>query len=91
MTDKMTEPEPIKLSSIEFIIKLRDEYKREIRREYNKLLFNKVSSRYKRMGLNEYLEKDIECKEEIVVPIMDREGLLSLAFGSDVSRKMHRL
>lgn len=84
------EPDMIRLSSLEFIDKLNGEYKTELRREYNRVVFSKDPQKYKRMGLNEYLERDIECKEEIVIPLMDKDVLMKLASQADVSIKIDR-
>lgn len=87
---KISEPDPIEMSSSEFIGRLRNEYRKEIRREYNRLLFNMDPEKYREMGLNEYLERDTECLEEIVIPAMSREGLLSLAAGTRVEVRIDR-
>ncbi|AFM98065.1 hypothetical protein EHEL_040120 [Encephalitozoon hellem ATCC 50504] len=90
MNKRIPEPEDIALTSSEFLERLRGEYKREVRREHNKVVFYKEPQKYRKMGLNEYLEKDKESQEEMVIPRMNEGELEMLAREANVSISMDK-
>ncbi|CAD25207.1 hypothetical protein [Encephalitozoon cuniculi GB-M1] len=91
MDREIPEPDDIRLTSREFLNELRGEYKKEIVREHNRIVFSRDPLKYRKMGLNEYLEKDVESQEEIVVPKTDRGKLANLAQEANVSIKIDGL
>ncbi|KAL7347799.1 KH domain-containing protein [Encephalitozoon intestinalis] len=91
MNGEIPEPENISLTSREFLDELRGRYKKEVAREHNRTIFGENPQKYRKMGLNEYLEKDNETQEEIVIPKMNGNELASLAQEANVSIKVDKL
>lgn len=88
MDRQAPEPEDTRLTSGEFVARLRSECRKEIWREHSRLVFGRDPARYRRMGLNEYMEKDAESAEEIVAPAMDRGEVAALAREAGVSARV---
>ncbi|AFN82785.1 hypothetical protein EROM_040150 [Encephalitozoon romaleae SJ-2008] len=85
MDKEIPEPKDIALTSNEFLEYLKGKYKKEVRREHNKIIFAREPLKYRKMGLNEYLEKDRESQEEIVIPKMNMSELMILGQEANVS------
>lgn len=85
MDKEISEPEDVVLTSNEFLEELKGKYKKEVRREHNKIIFAREPLKYRKMGLNEYLEKDRESQEEMVIPKMNVRELMMLGQEANVS------
>lgn len=85
------EPAPVKMTSLEFLERLAGDFGREAARQHSRTAFLRDPEKYRRMGLNEFLEKDVQCREEIVLPAMGRDELLGNASRHDVSVRIDRL
>jgi hypothetical protein len=85
MNGEVKEPEPVALTSEEFIEKLHTEYSRDIKRLYNKTIFERDPEKYRRQGLNEYLEREEAVAERMVLPPCSERRLHDMARDSNVS------
>jgi hypothetical protein len=85
MNEEIKEPEPITLTAEEFIERLRTEWCMDIRRAYNKILFERNPEKYRRMGLNEHLEREDVVSEKLVLPLCSIRRLQDMAYDSNVS------